>query len=162
MTNSLEWLFFDVFHFRSLNVSPVKRTLSYLAKNPSTTSYKWFAIIIFPFPRRFRTFFLQIRDCACVLPWACALRRDTYSVPHVWLDRTDYTYKFAFYYNIITSHVSLLLTSWHHPSLAYFRPLPKASDDTRALFSDISDFQFNGTSLTFGKRSPPIRRLKRQ
>ena len=87
---------------------------------------------------------------------------DTYSVPHVCLDRTDYTYKFAFYYNIITSHVSLLLTSWHHPSLAYFRPLPKASDDTRASFSHISDFQFNGTSLTFGKPSPPIRRLERQ
>ena len=87
---------------------------------------------------------------------------DTYSVPHVWVDRTDYTYKFAFYYNIITSHVSLLLTSWRHPSLAYFRPLPKASDDTRASFSHISDFQFNGTSLTFGKPSPPIRRLERQ
>ena len=162
MTNSLEWLFFDLFLFRFLNLSPAKRTLSYLAKNPSTTSYKWFAIIIFPFPRRFRTFFFKFvtAHAFCLELAHCA--GDTYSVPHVWLDRTDYTYKFAFYYNIITSHVSLLLTSWHHPSLAYFRPLPKASDDTRASFSDISDFQFNGTSLTFGKPSPPIRRLERQ
>ena len=30
-------------------------------------------------------------------------------LPHVWLDGSDYTYKFTFYYNIITTHVSCLM-----------------------------------------------------
>ena len=102
------WIFNYLWHIslRSLNLSPAKRTLSYLAKNPSTTSYKWFAIIISPFPQRFRTFFFKLMTvhAFCLAHAHCA--GDTYSVPHVCLDRTDYTCKFAFYYNIITSHVS--------------------------------------------------------
>ena len=36
---------------------------------------------------------------------------------HVWVDWTDYTFKFASSFTIITTQVSLLLASCHHPSL---------------------------------------------
>ena len=48
--------------------------------------------------------------------------RPPFSLPHVWLDRPVYTYKFTFYYNILTTHVSFLYASDD------FR-LPTTSDD---------------------------------
>ena len=74
--------------------------------------------------------FFHIRYCECVLPCAYALRRATNSVPHVCTDSTDYTYKSASPFRIITTQVSLLLASWHHPSLKHFRP---PSEETRVL-----------------------------
>ena len=109
----------------------------------------------------------------CFAPAPCA--GDPFSLPHVWLDFFVYTYKFTFDYCIITTQMSFLYALWCHPFRWFlttsddFRRLPNTSDDTRRLptmtrtsLSDISDFQFNGTSLTLGKPSPPIRGLERQ
>ena len=57
----------------------------------------------------------------CLAPAHCA--GDTYSVPHLCVDRTDYTSKFTFYYNIIITHVSFLPTTSDH-----LRWLPTSDD----------------------------------
>ena len=54
-------------------------------------------------------------------------------LPHVWLDGSDYTYKFTFYYNIITTHVSCLYASDDHFRWCY-RNYPLIDRRRRPLY----------------------------
>ena len=95
-------LLFTTFPFltasSSLFLFPLK-TLQSLYKNVVLAS----ANLIFPFCLVFLLVFLMHMRCA-LRPAQGTL----FPLPHVWLDFFVYTYKFTFYYRIITTHVSFL------------------------------------------------------
>ena len=80
----------------------------------------------------FNTFFLPIPYCA----------GDTYSVPHLCVDRADYTSKFTFYYYVIITHVSFLPTTSDH-----LRWLP-TSDDFRWCHTSTANHIVSRTMMT--------------
>ena len=100
-------------------------------------------------------FFLGIR-------LAFRMRTVQGTVPHVWVDQADYTYKFASPSHMITTQVSLLFTSWPHPSLAYFRPIATLSKGFRRWPEPRSKIFPIYQTINLINFREPIRSLERQ
>ena len=159
----LSWLLhltgFLIFHYPSLYNFPFSlcflfallfplKTLKPLYKNVVLAS----ANLIFRFCLVFLLFFVMRMRCALRLRPA---QGSLFPLPHVLVDFCVYTYKFTFYYHIITTHVSFLYAAttsdcWCSPTTFNCRWSPTTPDDIRwfpePLFPNIS-------WLTFGNQS---------
>ena len=121
--------------FRSLSVCTfltcVRLTTASVNITISFSLYIFDLLYLFSLSERLKTFFLRFVT-AHASWWGTLL------LPHVWVDWTNYTYKFASSFSIITTRVSLLLASWHHHSddnPSPRRRLPTTPEPRSKIFS---------------------------